>query len=178
MGWKRHAKPFVGPVGAEAGKEIKALISASTEQVENGVVLVDRTGAALRDIIEKVADMDGLVRQISSASREQATGLAEINTAVSQMDQVVQQNAAMVEESTAAAHALRHETQDLSSMVGRFEIGAMARTGRDHAAGRSAPAPGATRLPLRGGAARPMLKTTNPVKRAAEAAPAKDWEEF
>ncbi len=163
---------------AEAAKEIKALISASTEQVENGVVLVDRTGAALRDIIEKVADMDGLVRQISSASREQATGLAEINTAVSQMDQVVQQNAAMVEESTAAAHALRHETQDLSSMVGRFEIGAMARTGRDHAAGRSAPAPGATRLPLRGGAARPMLKTTNPVKRAAEAAPAKDWEEF
>jgi methyl-accepting chemotaxis protein len=108
---------------AEAAKEIKALISASTAEVENGVVLVDQTGVALRDIITKVAEMDSLVRQISSAAREQATGIAEINTAVSQMDQIVQQNAAMVEESTAAAHALRGETKGLSELVGKFEIG-------------------------------------------------------
>jgi methyl-accepting chemotaxis protein len=108
---------------AEAAKEIKALISASTVQVESGVALVDRTGSALRDIIEKVTVMDTLVREISASSKEQATGLAEINTAVGQMDQVVQQNAAMVEESTAAAHALKNETQDLSAMVGRFDIG-------------------------------------------------------
>jgi methyl-accepting chemotaxis protein len=108
---------------AEAAKEIKALISASTVQVESGVALVDRTGSALRDIIEKVATMDMLVREISASSKEQATGLAEINTAVGQMDQVVQQNAAMVEESTAAAFALKTETQDLTAMVGRFQIG-------------------------------------------------------
>ena len=108
---------------AEAAKEIKALISASTAQVEGGVALVDKTGAALREIIEKVTAMDALVREISSASKEQATGLAEINTAVGQMDQVVQQNAAMVEELTAAAHSLKTETEDLSAMVGRFETG-------------------------------------------------------
>jgi methyl-accepting chemotaxis protein len=108
---------------AEAAKQIKALISASTAQVESGVDLVDKTGTALRDIIEKIAEMDALVRDISASSKEQATGLAEINTAVGQMDQAVQQNAAMVEESTAAAFALKNETQDLAAMVGRFQIG-------------------------------------------------------
>jgi methyl-accepting chemotaxis protein len=108
---------------AEAAKEIKALISASTTQVESGVMLVDKTGTALGEIIERIAVMDGLVREISASSKEQATGLAEINTAVGQMDQVVQQNAAMVEESTAAAFALKNETQDLTEMVGRFQIG-------------------------------------------------------
>jgi methyl-accepting chemotaxis protein len=108
---------------AEAAKEIKTLISASTTQVESGVMLVDKTGTALSEIIERIAVMDGLVREISASSKEQATGLAEINTAVGQMDQVVQQNAAMVEESTAAAFALKNETQDLTEMVGRFQIG-------------------------------------------------------
>lgn len=107
---------------AEAAKEIKALISTSTTQVDSGVVLVDRTGVALKDIISKIAEMDGLVRQISTASHEQATSIAEINTAVAQMDQVVQQNAAMVEESTAAAHSLKTESMDLSEMVGRFRL--------------------------------------------------------
>ncbi len=107
---------------AEAAKEIKTLISASSGQVESGVILVDRTGAALKDIVARVVEMDGLVHQISSAAQEQSTGLAEINIAIGQMDQVVQQNAAMVEESTAAAHALKSETQDLSTMVGRFRL--------------------------------------------------------
>ncbi|MDR3463950.1 MAG: methyl-accepting chemotaxis protein [Beijerinckiaceae bacterium] len=108
---------------AEAAREIKALISASTTQVDNGVVLVDKTGMALGQIIERIEIMDRLVREISASSKEQASGLAEINTAVGQMDQVVQQNAAMVEESTAAAFALKNETQDLTEMVGRFQIG-------------------------------------------------------
>ena len=108
---------------AEAAKQIKALISSSTAQVESGVVLVDKTGVALKEIAEKVEEMDALVRQISASSKEQATGLAEINTAVSQMDQAVQQNAAMVEESTAAAHSLKSETEGLTTMVGRFQLG-------------------------------------------------------
>jgi methyl-accepting chemotaxis protein len=112
---------------AEAAKQIKTLISTSTNQVESGVLLVDRTGAALTDIIEKVSEMDALVRKISASSQEQAAGLAEINTAMNQMDQVVQQNAAMVEESTAAAHALKGETANLTGMVGRFQIGGQAR---------------------------------------------------
>jgi methyl-accepting chemotaxis protein len=108
---------------AEAAKEIKALISVSTDEVESGVELVDRTGTALRAITEQVAAMDGLVQKISASSTEQATSLAEINTAVGQMDRVVQENAAMVEEATAAAHALKGDAQDLFTMVGRFDIG-------------------------------------------------------
>ena len=164
---------------AEAAKEIKALISASSTQVETGVVLVDKTGVALKDIAAKVAEMDGLVRQISSSAQEQSTGLAEINTAVGQMDQVVQQNAAMVEESTAAAHALKTETQGLSAMVGRFDIGADragARGGRGnpvHAVqAKLARSVGAAPRP----APRPMLKTVNAAK--SNAAPDKGWEEF
>ncbi len=107
---------------AEAAKEIKTLISASSEQVDSGVVLVGKTGAALKGIIDKVATMDTLVREISAQSQDQAASLAEVNIAVNQMDQVVQQNAAMVEESTAAAHALKGETQELTAIVGRFQI--------------------------------------------------------
>ena len=107
---------------AEAAKQIKGLISLSASQVDSGVELVGKTGSALLDIIAKITEMDSLVRDISASSREQATGLAEINTAVGQMDQAVQQNAAMVEESTAAAFALKTETQELATMVGRFKI--------------------------------------------------------
>jgi methyl-accepting chemotaxis protein len=160
---------------AEAAKEIKALISASSTQVEAGVVLVDKTGVALKDIVAKVAEMDALVRKISAASQEQATGLAEINTAVSQMDQVVQQNAAMVEESTAAAHALKGEAQDLTTMVGRFEIGGdkrrePARNNPVHKAQASI-AKNMNAAP-RKVASVPMMKTTS------SAAAQNDWKEF
>lgn len=107
---------------AEAAKEIEDLISTSSAQVENGVALVGETGVALRGIIDKVSDMAELVRAISDSSQEQATGLAEINIAVTEMDHGVQRNAAMVEESAAAAHALQHETQALTHIVGRFRF--------------------------------------------------------
>jgi methyl-accepting chemotaxis protein len=160
---------------AEAAKEIKALISASSVQVEAGVVLVDKTGAALKEIVIKVAEMDALMQKVSAASQEQATGLAEINTAVSQMDQIVQQNAAMVEESTAAAHALKGEARDLTTMVGRFEIGGDSsrepgRSNPVHAAQASI-AKGMTTTPRKSARAA-MVKTTG------RAAPRKDWEEF
>jgi methyl-accepting chemotaxis protein len=114
---------------ADAAQEIKALISQSSVHVEAGVVLVSKTGVALGDIVTKIVAMDALVHKISAASQEQATGLAEINSAVSQIDQVVQQNALMVEESTAATYALKNEAQDLRAMVGRFDIGADLRSG-------------------------------------------------
>ncbi|MDR3463141.1 MAG: methyl-accepting chemotaxis protein [Beijerinckiaceae bacterium] len=151
---------------AEAAKEIKALISASTVQVESGVVLVDKTGVALKDIIAKVTEMDGLVRQISASSQEQATGIAEINTAVAQMDQVVQQNAAMVEESTAAAHTLKSETQDLTTMVGKFRLGGQSES-RVAAPIRKTGAP----------APRPLAKKAASAG-ASRAVPEKDWDEF
>ena len=108
---------------AEAAKEIKTLISTSSQQVGAGVDLVGQTGEALNRIVGRVAAIDDLVRQISSSSQEQASGLAEVNTAVNHMDQVVQQNAAMVEQATAATHSLKGETAQLVSLVGRFKIG-------------------------------------------------------
>jgi methyl-accepting chemotaxis protein len=111
---------------AEAAKEIKALISTSTQQVGAGVDLVGRTGAALRQIVVQVEQIDTLVSEIAASAQEQAIGLNEVNDAVNRMDQVTQQNAAMVEEATAASHALRAEATELSRLVGGFKIGAAA----------------------------------------------------
>lgn len=171
---------------AEAAKEIKTLISASTVQVENGVLLVDRTGAALKGIMAKVSEMDALVQRISAASQEQATGIAEINTAVSQMDQVVQQNAAMVEESTAATHALKQETRELSSLLGHFDLGIEERRSPQDGRSRHASPVHAVQANLarrveavpRMVAAAPALKVAGSALRKANAAPEQDWQEF
>jgi methyl-accepting chemotaxis protein len=109
---------------ADAAKEIKGLITTSTQQVGTGVNLVGQTGEALRAIVEQVASIDALVGEIASSAQEQATGLHQVNTAVNQMDQVVQQNAAMVEEATAATHSLRGEAGELAALVGRFKVDA------------------------------------------------------
>jgi methyl-accepting chemotaxis protein len=107
---------------AEAAKEIKALISASSQQVGQGVNLVGETGKALQSIVTKVAEIDALVSEIAASALEQSTGLAQVNTAVNQMDQVVQQNAAMVEQSTAATHSLKGETEELADLIARFTV--------------------------------------------------------
>jgi len=107
---------------AEAAKEIKALITASTAQVDEGVSLVGETGEALRRIIGGVQDINRIVAEIAASAQEQSTGLAEVNTAVNQMDQATQQNAAMVEQSTAASHSLSNEARELSRLVQRFRL--------------------------------------------------------
>jgi methyl-accepting chemotaxis protein len=109
---------------AEAAKEIKALIAASSQQVERGVSLVGETGKTLSTIAQHVMEIDGLVSEISLSSQEQSTGLQQVNTAVNQMDQVTQQNAAMVEEATAAAAHLKQEATSLAIQVGHFRIDA------------------------------------------------------
>ena len=120
---------------AEAAKEIKGLISTSTGQVDRGVDLVVETGKALQRIVAQVAEINGVVAAIAAGAKEQATGLHEVNTAVNQMDQMTQQNAAMVEETTAAAQSLAGETRDLEDLVARFEIGEQAATAPARAAG-------------------------------------------
>ena len=108
---------------AGAAKEIKALISASGEQVATGVRLVGETGESLARIVPQVDRLTMLVSEIAASAREQSTGLAEVNIAVNQMDQVTQQNAAMVEETTAASHSLAQEAAELGSRVNLFEAG-------------------------------------------------------
>ncbi len=108
---------------AEAAKEIKVLINASSAQVGQGVDLVAETGKALQRIASQVAEINASVSEIAASAQEQAVGLQQVNTAVNQMDQVTQQNAAMVEESTAASHALANEAVELARLMGQFSIG-------------------------------------------------------
>jgi methyl-accepting chemotaxis protein len=108
---------------AEAAKEIKALISASSQQVDRGVNLVGETGKVLERILTQVTSINGSVTEIAASAQEQATGLQQVNTAINQMDQVTQQNAAMVEEATAASHSLATEAESLNRLIGRFELG-------------------------------------------------------
>ncbi|MEH3159442.1 MAG: methyl-accepting chemotaxis protein [Sphingomonas taxi] len=108
---------------AEAAKDVKTRINASSEQVEAGVELVSETGQALNRIITRFGEISTLVNQIATAAEQQATGLQQVNTAVSEMDGVTQQNAAMVEEATAAARSLSAESDELARQVSRFKIG-------------------------------------------------------
>jgi len=107
---------------AEAAKEIKQLIAASTTQVMSGVKLIAETGTVSEKIIAQVSEIDGGVAQLANSSTEQSTGLAEVTVAITQMDQATQQNAAMVEQTTAAVHSLRHQAEELVRTVSRFKI--------------------------------------------------------
>jgi methyl-accepting chemotaxis protein len=113
---------------AQAAKEIKGLIAASSGQVKNGVGLVGETGEALTAIVERVAEINGLMAEITASAKEQATALTEVNTAVNQMDQTTQQNAAMVEQSTAASHNLSQEAEELATLVGKFHVSEQGRS--------------------------------------------------
>ena len=161
---------------AEAAKEIKALISTSSQQVGEGVNLVGETGVALRSIVAKVNEIDSLVAEISASTQEQATGLAQINVAVNQMDQVTQQNAAMVEEATAASAGLKTETAELSRLVGHFRTGEVADAldARPQVAraGRHAPAPNPV------GRAQARISTYARGGGGVAAAQSNSWEEF
>lgn len=106
---------------SEAAKEIKDLISKSNEHVGSGVRLVNETGESLGGIIEGVQKVSEIMGNIASASQEQASGLTEVNAAISQMDEMTQQNAAMVEQSTAAARSLASEASQLLQLVSFFK---------------------------------------------------------
>ncbi|WP_340644696.1 PAS domain-containing methyl-accepting chemotaxis protein [Phenylobacterium sp.] len=155
---------------ADAAKEIKALISASSAQVGAGVRLVGETGQALVGIVERVTEIDGLIAEISLSSQEQATGLNEVNSAVNQMDQVTQQNAAMVEEATAASANLRSEAVELARLVGRFQTGAHATRPEMARPERHAPA----RNPV----AQDRARLTKAFGGGRAAAAGSSWEEF
>jgi methyl-accepting chemotaxis protein len=159
---------------SEAAKEIKGLISASSQHVETGVELVGEAGKALQGIVVKVNEISGLVSEIAASAQEQATALAEVNTAINQMDQVTQQNAAMVEQSTAASHSLTQEAEELMGLIARFQTGApVAQAGGGHAKG------GARARP----AAQPIQQQKQRVQQFASSGSAAlkgedDWEEF
>lgn len=145
---------------ADAARDIRTLISTSSEQVASGVNLVGQTGLVLTGVLNRVGEINTLVSEIAARAQEQAVSLQQINTAVAEVDRVTQQNAAMVEESTAAARSLSQEAAELVGVVQRFE------TGRR----------GAT--PLRSAAPAPQPIYQSRGNAALKAVPSHDWSEF
>lgn len=107
---------------AEAAGEIKSLIVTSGQEVETGVKLVNETGDSLMRIVSSFGGISGMVTDMAAAADAQATGIEQINVAMRQMDETTQKNAAMVEESTAAAHSLYRASEEMASEVARFEV--------------------------------------------------------
>jgi len=107
---------------AEAAKEIKSLISDSVERVEQGTALVDQAGATMAEVVSAIRRVTDIMGEISAASTEQSAGVAQVGEAVTQMDQATQQNAALVEESAAAADSLKSQAQHLVQAVAVFTL--------------------------------------------------------
>lgn len=108
---------------AAAAKEIKGLIQDSVVKVDDGAKLVDASGKVLQEIVGGVKKVTDMVAEIAASSREQASGIDQVNKAVTQMDEVTQQNAALVEEAAAAAQSLTQQAANLTQMMIRFEVG-------------------------------------------------------
>jgi methyl-accepting chemotaxis protein len=109
---------------ADAAKEIKTLIGASVDKVEAGTRQVDEAGKSMGDIVTQVKRVSDLIGEISSAATEQTMGISQVGDAVTQLDQVTQQNAALVEESAAAAESLKHQAAKLVEAVSVFKLAA------------------------------------------------------
>ena len=107
---------------AESAREIKALIGASVDKVEAGARLVEQAGATMDEIVASVQRVGDMIAEITAAASEQSAGIGQVNVAVTQLDQMTQQNAALVEESAAAAESLREQAQRLSGVVGTFRL--------------------------------------------------------
>jgi methyl-accepting chemotaxis protein len=107
---------------AEAAKEIKGLIGASVERVEQGTTLVDQAGVTMTEIVTAIKRVTDIMGEISAASTEQSAGVAQVGEAISQMDKATQQNAALVEESAAAAEGLKAQAQQMVQAVAVFKL--------------------------------------------------------
>ncbi len=108
---------------AEAAKEIKLLIQQSVSQVNEGTTLVEATGKTIGEVVQQVQSVAALIQEISNASQEQSQGTSQVSDAIAQLDQVTQQNAALVEESAAAANSLSYQAAELNRLVATFKTG-------------------------------------------------------
>lgn len=108
---------------ADAAKQIKTLITASVERVDRGSNLVNQAGITMQEIVSSIKKVSDIISEITSASVEQNAGIGQISQAVSEMDHTTQQNAALVEESAAAAESLRGEAQQLVEAMAVFNLG-------------------------------------------------------
>ena len=107
---------------ADAAREIKSLIGASVARVEVGSQLVNDAGTTMNDIVAQVRHVSDLIGEIGHAAGEQHAGIDQVSDAVAELDQVTQQNAALVEESAAAAESLKHQAEKLTDAVKAFKL--------------------------------------------------------
>nr|WP_298415611.1 methyl-accepting chemotaxis protein [uncultured Halomonas sp.] len=160
---------------ADAAKEIKALIEASSVQINQGSTLVESAGGTMRDIVESVRRVTDIMDEISSASQEQSSGIEQVNQAITQMDEVTQQNAALVEQAAAAAASLEEQAEQLEVAMSTFRLSGGAAKG-------SAAVTAAKKTPAALPSATTRQETSAPKQNTAKKAPAKseemEWEEF
>ncbi|MBF0334566.1 MAG: cache domain-containing protein [Alphaproteobacteria bacterium] len=158
---------------SQASREIKDLIAESSDHVHKGVNQVNAVGGALNQIVAGIKRLADIVGEISAASQEQATGLGQINTSVSHMDEMIQQNAALVEESSAAARSLAVEADRLVELVSVF------RTGEDHARHHASAEPPAAKAPPPKPTPAPAPAPAPPPAKTVESGDGDDeWQEF
>ena len=147
---------------ATAAKEIKSLIEDSVRKVEDGSGLVTQSGRTLGEIVTSVKKVTDIVAEIAAASREQSSGIEQVNRAVVQMDELTQQNAGLVEEATAASQAMAVQVRELNEMLDRYDLGAQ---GVTPAAERAPAAPAAV-----GNASQPAQRSARSEGRRAAGA--------
>ncbi|WP_407074902.1 methyl-accepting chemotaxis protein [Roseateles sp.] len=183
---------------AEAAKEIKSLISASVERVDSGTQQVQAAGATMTEIVASVQRVTDIIGEISAAAREQSEGIGVVNGSVVQLDQMTQQNAALVEESAAAAESLREQSTRMAEVISVFKlsnaaprspaparapahkpmVGKPSNFSKPVGSASSAPRPAAKAAP------RPAVKASTPAAPSPRTAPAAapapdgDWETF
>ncbi len=174
---------------ADAAKEIKSLISASVERVEQGSALVDRAGATMTEVVDSINRVADIVGEISAASSEQSIGVAQVGEAVTQLDQATQQNAALVEESAAAAESMKFQAEQLVQAVAVFKTSDSAISGSTVSAPsrvlklsehRASPEKKVARKPGSSVTARPPARSPSLASGGAKAARTgtDDWESF
>ncbi|THC41910.1 methyl-accepting chemotaxis protein [Massilia sp. Mn16-1_5] len=165
---------------AAAAKEIKALIDDSVAKVDAGTQLVDKAGRTMDEVVTSVKRVTDIIGEIAAASAEQTAGIEQVNGAIAAMDQATQQNAALVEQSAAAATAVREQAASLGRATGAFML-----AGDTPAAAQAASSGTVRQLPAAKPAARKpskpapaaAAKTVTPIRRAVTK-PDMDWEEF
>lgn len=174
---------------ATAAKEIKELIQDSVRKVEDGSLLVTQSGQTLEQIVLSVKKVSDIVAEIAAASREQSSGIEQVNKAVMQMDEMTQQNAALVEEATAASQSMADQARDLKVMMDRYTIDASAEAAIARAPANAQPSKAERRAPGRpftgqvAAAKRERAKAAppeghQPLRKAATNGSDADWREF
>ncbi|MGZ5202211.1 MAG: methyl-accepting chemotaxis protein [Telluria sp.] len=156
---------------AAAAKEITQLIGESVRQVNEGTALVEQAGSTIKEVVDSVGRVTDIIGEITEASREQSTGIDQVNEAIAHMDQSTQENAALVEEAAAAATSMQEQADRLARVVGRFRLAARQSVAAPRALGAAA-MPRIAAMPAPAAYAAPRHET-----RAAAVA-GSDWEQF